>query len=452
MDSIISLPNVPKRDFKAFNRCRLYLQVTFVSKISTATGTAIHHESWQGHQRFPSPLLWPNQPKPGPKSFRTWRRLLATAFLSGHQPRVLATTKDLTLQRPLGQWLPASAGYHTHYKNFVSRSTLSLYSHTPTGFHQHKAIFLYNTPSLLTRCFQPDLSAVTDTIPDDAVPVDATPLKTKIKIPFTLSSLQPRDPIAPTPTTWDDYVTMLPAWEQDLLLNINILDLPLLLETLQGNDPVLLLLDGGAIEFRGSFGGLIANKDTILVELGGRAQGANPRSFRSEAYGSLAIVTLCRHICIFHKIHNESLDLRFSRDNKGLVTRLDQAFDSQYKSPCSFLRSKMDVEMQVMAILLNLPGTRLFSHVHGHQDLAPRKKKLSWVATLNLRCDEIASEHLNDEDPNQQSHPPPHRQSFDTRQRNNSEPSLSSTAMSACRYPRSSCLHETMVFMATVYF
>jgi hypothetical protein len=49
--------------------------------------------------------MWPYQPKPGPKSFRVRRRLLATAFLQGQRKSVCARTLDLRLRRPLGRWL-----------------------------------------------------------------------------------------------------------------------------------------------------------------------------------------------------------------------------------------------------------------------------------------------------------------------------------------------------------
>ena len=246
---------------------------------------------------------------------------------------------------------------------------------------------------LLTCTFELALSDHVRTIPHDVVPVDILSSKTKLKIPFTLPSvLQPPNP-PPNATTWEEYTLQLPSWEQELLQHTEILDLPQLLTTLKEDDTIYLASNGGAIHLHGSFGGVIANKTTILAEVGGRAQGANPRSFWAEGYGSLATSTLCRHLCHFHQITRD-LDLHISCDNSGLITRLDKAFDKEYNSPRSFLRSKMDVQMQIVSTLQNIPGTRTFQHVRGHQDRDP-KKKLSWLAQLNKRSDEIASNHLD---------------------------------------------------------
>jgi hypothetical protein len=86
-------------DLRAFNHCRLFLQVTYLSEITTADGTSLTHDAWIGNRTQISPLLWPVQPKPGPKSFQMWRRLLATTFLKGYHKHVAPNTLDLTLKR-----------------------------------------------------------------------------------------------------------------------------------------------------------------------------------------------------------------------------------------------------------------------------------------------------------------------------------------------------------------
>jgi hypothetical protein len=81
MDEVLALPSLPRSQLLAFNRCRLFFRVAYLSEVSTADGTSIASDAWDGSRPRCSPLLWPYQPMPGPKSFPVWRRLLATAFL-----------------------------------------------------------------------------------------------------------------------------------------------------------------------------------------------------------------------------------------------------------------------------------------------------------------------------------------------------------------------------------
>jgi hypothetical protein len=54
MEPIPALDGVSRADLKAFNRCRLFLGVMFLSEIITANGMAISWDAWTGtHARFP---------------------------------------------------------------------------------------------------------------------------------------------------------------------------------------------------------------------------------------------------------------------------------------------------------------------------------------------------------------------------------------------------------------
>jgi hypothetical protein len=108
MDAILSVPGTSTAHLRAFNWCWICFGVVSVSELSTANGTQLSRAAWEGARTRISPLLWPYQTKPGPKSFRIWRRLLATAFLRGHRARVSLRTRNLDLRRPLGRWLHMS--------------------------------------------------------------------------------------------------------------------------------------------------------------------------------------------------------------------------------------------------------------------------------------------------------------------------------------------------------
>jgi hypothetical protein len=108
MCAVVALPSLSRPQLLAFNRCRLFFGVAYLSKVSTFDGTAIASDAWDGSRQRCSPRLWPYQPIPSPKSFRVWRRLLATAFLKDHRPWVSIRTRNLILRRKLRRWLPGS--------------------------------------------------------------------------------------------------------------------------------------------------------------------------------------------------------------------------------------------------------------------------------------------------------------------------------------------------------
>jgi hypothetical protein len=137
MEQISSLAGVSRAELKSFNRCRLHAGVIFLSEISTADGTAITRDAWDGsHSRF-SPLLWPFQPKPGLQSWRVWRRLLARAFLEAVPKRATPKTKDLHLLQPLGAWLPGSEWMFRKWQYQFSPSTGHIYNAAEHKYNVH---------------------------------------------------------------------------------------------------------------------------------------------------------------------------------------------------------------------------------------------------------------------------------------------------------------------------
>ena len=107
MDVIHRHPRITKSTLAAFNRCRHYLAVTWLSEIATQNGRSISRGAWTGSLKRSTTLLWPYQPKPGPKSFRVWRRLLSDCFLQAHTP-TKPNRADLLLINRLGPCLQSA--------------------------------------------------------------------------------------------------------------------------------------------------------------------------------------------------------------------------------------------------------------------------------------------------------------------------------------------------------
>jgi hypothetical protein len=185
MDVILDLPDVSRSQLRAFERCRLFIGVMYLSEISTADGLLLARDSWEGHRPRISPLLWPFQPKPGPNSFRVWRRLLATAFLRGHKARVSATTLDLTLRRRTSRWFPSSDTFRYQWQSFylAPLDTLFILSDDAVTFTLHPAKSIRRRPKNPVRAFTLDFTNTTRTLPAAAVPVDVEQETTQYVIP-----------------------------------------------------------------------------------------------------------------------------------------------------------------------------------------------------------------------------------------------------------------------------
>jgi hypothetical protein len=291
VDAVIALPSLSKPQLLAFNRCRLFFGVTYLSEVSTADGTAIASDAWDGSRHRCSPLLWPYQPMSGPKSFRVWRRLLATAFLQDHRPRVSIRTRNLTLRRKLRRWLPGSEAFRYQWTTFYSVTMNSLFALNGDGatFNTDVAEKNRRRPKHPIRAFVTSPDATAETLPNDAVPVDSWSEPNKIVIPALVTDILGASAPPRSPSTWGGYLRTLLTWEQNLLVCVQILDRSQLLTALRQEDLLFQASDGGARDKKTSFGAVIATGDTILAESGRHVEGAYPGSFRAERYGILAI-------------------------------------------------------------------------------------------------------------------------------------------------------------------
>jgi hypothetical protein len=173
IDSFLAL-KLSRTVFKACQRVRQYLGITYLSEIVTADGTRLACDAWTGDRDRYSPRLWSYQPRPGPTSFRHWRRTLATALLLGTRKRVCAKLRDVRLHHPLVAWLPGSAWLQSKWQFFYSRSSIRLYDATRRPITAYPPRKIRKRPKNPVRVSAMTASAVVPTLPSDAVPVDVT--------------------------------------------------------------------------------------------------------------------------------------------------------------------------------------------------------------------------------------------------------------------------------------
>jgi len=112
-------------DLNTLNRCRMYLQVIFLSEICEATGNKMEQYLWKQPQVTKSAFCWPKIPKPTPTEWRLWQQALQWATSMG---------QNLMLPLLLGKWhhqKEHSPGWYYHI------SENALYYRTPEGYTCH---------------------------------------------------------------------------------------------------------------------------------------------------------------------------------------------------------------------------------------------------------------------------------------------------------------------------
>jgi hypothetical protein len=138
--------------------------------------------------------------------------------------------------------------------------------------------------------------------------------------------------------------------------------------------------------------------DAIFVKISGSTEGALPGSFRAESYGCLAILRFVYNFHLYHHLDPILCRNSFYCDNKGLITRLDFAAAPLPPFPRNFLRSDMDLEMQILDTIRLLGISFNYTHVKGHQDSTIKcpalTASLTRQAELNIECDHLATSAL----------------------------------------------------------
>jgi hypothetical protein len=129
--------------------------------------------------------------------------------------------------------------------------------------------------------------------------------------------------------------------------------------------------DGGAEEQLGSFGPLVASNDVTFATVSGNTIGVLPGSYRAESYGWLTMLRFLYHYMVYYQVSSTQSYNKFYCDNDTLITRLKQAAIPLLHFPRNYLRSDMDLEMQIVDRLRLMELTLTYTHIIGYQDDQP---------------------------------------------------------------------------------
>ena len=402
--------NLKPKQLKILNYCRLYLQVECLSEICSLDGSHILPAAWNG-LRLPSRsrLHWPIQTRP--RTWSLWKNSLARLFLRNPLPPRQPRPADLALSAALGAWYH----HHSEFRKWPSYAT-----------HAHLFLLQHDDRYRI--------------LPRDILPTDRRWLSFRRQTPVRFSNHPPPDvapspiikemhshfrtpelrdsvlaysfPVSPTdanPRSFlnlSSYLQTLPEWERLLLSHYtsNPASHLSLSQFLSSPDPVstlYLVSDGSSCEPRGSFGWALADSTSNLFFSGhGNACGWSPSSFRSEAYGALAVFRFLTRYLQYHalSVERSAIQVKFYCDNQGLIQTLHRTFFEPELYPKDMIRADYDVIITILRTIQALPFSISFHHVKGHQDSTPNRT-LSWEATLNVLCDRLANNALRSSQP-----------------------------------------------------
>jgi hypothetical protein len=376
------------RELKDINRCRLYLQVITVSELADPRGETLMPHSIGKFYRTDarrittSKLNWPTQPKPGHRSWETWRRFL--------RMKVVKSMTTLVLREKLGKWYDC-CNDRTRWQNYVEPTTATLYTSTTNQtWNSHKPVY---RRAHFTTIYKTKPTHKTVTVPNEVVPAHLYKQGQVWRGEY--SKFIPKVVTAPA-TSWAEHKDQLPQWTSSLLSNVT--------ELTQWHSHNIKLKsigvsDGGKKDGVGSFGWIFEIDDNKVAKANGLVGGdpATISSFRTEAYGLLSMLSYVEQYIEYHRNPPaKKLTFLFYSDNLGLIRRT-AAFNTQQMEPKHTTAPDYDLIVQIHHVRGQLEAHNIeteISHVIGHQDDHTPFEKLSKEAQLNVHANNLASEAL----------------------------------------------------------
>ena len=393
---IFQKSGLPPASLRLVNNWRLYFQVSTLSDICNATGTTIllnYRKRPQGIKRAyirTSKLRWPRQAEPGPYGFRYWMYCLK---------HCCGMDTMGNIPRRLGNWIVSPTSSNSIWTSYMSTQTKLLYLKCVDGYQ----VFIPTYSRTQSCRYSLQHSSLSTDVPADAIPVGVLIKETSQEIDHRSIQILSAQP-AIQPATFDQFVNKAPGWSADLLQNWSSVEINTIQQAMNLIDnPLLMVSDGGLRFDQGTYGVVIADLNTILIQNQGIAHGSRTlhSSFRAESYGMISGCHTLYSILQFHKITvPANKQLQIFSDNLGLITRINKHL---YESMS--LRDHgapdIDIELQILSELraLRLLGFRIsVSHVKGHQDRTTLFQNLPREAQLNVEADTLATESFDSTD------------------------------------------------------
>ena len=308
--------------------------------------------------------------------------------------------KRMRLQIPLGDWNILANKSERMWPFYYADSTDILYRSYRKDWYTNGEIYYdcHNINEDDTDTYNYATSSNVTLLPDDASPTDVMDTDDGWRI----SQHQPMDVFEETVTEDKTFMEFLMKQEDHITqyyAEIEYHTTPIAVyELIKSTNKVNIATDGGAIQFKGSLGFVIADEDgEILLSCYGQPSGNDPLSFRSEICAFLAAVRL---VTLMTKYYDKLLEcdepirskIQVYTDSLSMITKLE-AYDEYPTAPlATVLDSEWDVLSALHRALQWYRSKPKINWVKSHQDdKVFDEEAMPLNAYLNSEADELAT-------------------------------------------------------------
>ena len=391
--------------------CKSYLQVKRISDLCTADGKFILPNVTKGERSIrqcSSRLGEINQHRPNEVTWGVWRKFLKSLCDLEVNPMYIMCSNGkekakqigirMRLRRPLGDWQVKANESERLWPFYYSHSNNILYRSFRKDWHKQGTFYFDCHQGNDEETFDFVKFSNVQLLPDDSVPVDVHDAVDGWRIAF-YQALQNTEPSLSPPKSFMETLMQQPEYISQYYTHIDFLTVPFrLYEHLKSPRRVLVATDGGAIQFKGSIGFVVADDDAnILATCFGQPSGHDPLSFRSEICAFLAAVKFVTTLIQYYDSLTECSEkmrgkFQFYTDSLSMLKKL-KAID---KYPTASLSMVLDSEWDVLSALHRalawFPSYPKINWVKSHQDdKVYSKTEMPTDAYLNSEADELAT-------------------------------------------------------------
>ena len=371
MDSFIAI-GTPEEYLPDINECRLHLGVTTLSNITTACGTYITQQAWDGKQSYDrKEQHWIRTRNPSQSQWDRWRQALRDTFLSAH-------STNRRLNKTLGIWTEEKDASWIWWKH---HTTDTLYQQQDNEWHQwsRAPIHRYNK-------YMNPIPVQANDVPQvlHRASVHVPHRRRYITVLSTGMSTYTNDDVPASPSIQQS-IQNLPMGLQWTIDRIKTTDNGNTIATAIRNNNAVAVSDGSLKHNKGT-AAFVIEGSTSVNRISGVNRVPNPvnegDSHRCELAGIIAILMVLEILCKRNHVTKGSITI--ACDNKHAIN----AMDAEYTPDPSHLN--FDLVKIVWRTIKTLPITIKGVHVKGHQDDTTDVSQLSREAILNIEMDHMA--------------------------------------------------------------
>ncbi|KAI2502879.1 hypothetical protein MHU86_11548 [Fragilaria crotonensis] len=391
MDAILESQLFSASEIRRLNYCRLYLHAQTISDLTDVSGYYLDRAKYEGrfsHTSSTTHGMWIHQHRPSLPEWKLWQRA-----------NLLWSDEAGKLHQALGPWLQPINKHRQSHAAYQLGNRLWIRDR-----QYYRICELSGTAGGKTRAQfrRTRAQCKWQHIPTLAVPVEVDDVA-EYNWEVTARSTVMAPPRMVQIATFEQYIADLDSWEYDLLSRTTLSTDPFSIG-LALSYGVRGVSDGSVwLKQMGAFGWTLStDMGERTAEGMGPAPGATPNSYRSEAYGMLAMLCFLKRLAEFTYQHEpwqgtlatDSLSLVDTvlgiKRRRTLVEEVMSEQDEPVQLPLDPLSPEWDLIVNIRRLFSEMPGLTL-EHVRGHQDQRTNYQRLSLMAQLNVDADAMAT-------------------------------------------------------------